>query len=66
MQTYTASELPIILNPPGPVRGYRFVNWSNTAGQVVTVIPAGTKGILFSMQGGLQLVICYNPLLMFD
>lgn len=45
-QTYTASELPIILNPPGPVRGYRFVNWYNTAGQVVTVIPAGTTGDL--------------------
>lgn len=40
------SELPIILNPPGPVRGYRFVNWYNTAGQVVTVIPAGTTGDL--------------------
>lgn len=45
-QTYTAADLPITLTLPGPVRGYRFVNWYNAAGQVVTVIPAGTTGNL--------------------
>lgn len=45
-QTYNESDLPIILSPPGPVRGYRFLNWYDLNGKLVTEIPPLTNGEL--------------------
>lgn len=42
--TYRPEDLPIVLQDPGPVPGFRFVGWFDVNGNRVTVIPVGTTG----------------------
>ena len=45
---YSENTLPIVLQEPTPIPGYRFIGWFDapTGGNLVTVIPNGTTGNL--------------------
>ncbi|GAK02641.1 hypothetical protein JCM19037_889 [Geomicrobium sp. JCM 19037] len=44
--SYTADDLPIVLQDPEPVEGLQFIGWFDALGNQVTVIPEGTTGDL--------------------
>ncbi len=59
--SYRPEDLPIVLQNPGPVPGFRFVGWFDQAGNQVTVIPVGTTGDLVFIARFVRVGPPYSP-----
>ncbi|MFS0786673.1 right-handed parallel beta-helix repeat-containing protein [Shouchella sp. 1P09AA] len=59
--SYRPEDLPIVLQNPGRVPGFRFVGWFDQAGNQVTVIPAGTTGDLVFIARFVRVAPPYSP-----